>query len=160
MTNYCCNYIIILEKQGITGPFFQLLRRAGRPFGPSSHSHTVTGGGPPSPSECENFSLIGPVMLEIWLVTSASTFGQYSLSALLVSTLGEPLHLSIQSRQSTKKIQPDWFSHCEAMASTLRQYFWPVLFVSTLCPYSLSVLLVNLYPCPFCQDRSAKKNSA
>ena len=37
------------------GPFFYLLRRSGRPFGPSSHSHTVTGGGAPLPQwQCEN----------------------------------------------------------------------------------------------------------
>ena len=38
---------------------------------------------------------IGPAIVEIWLVLSASTLGQYSLPILLVSTLGEPLHLSI-----------------------------------------------------------------
>ena len=48
-----------------------------------SHCHW----GRPPPSECENFSLIGPAMLEIWLILSGSTFGQYSLSVLFVSTL-------------------------------------------------------------------------
>ena len=75
-----------------------------------------------------------PAIVEIWLVLSGSTFGQYSLSVLFVSILGEPLPMSILSRHISKK-------NFNLMGAVIVEILL-VLSASTFGQYSLSVLLV------------------
>ena len=74
--------------------------------------------------------------MEIWLVLSASTFGQYSLPVLLVSSLGEPLFFHLVKTVYQKNVSLIGPAIVEIWlilsASTLGQYYWSVLLVSTL----------------------------